>query len=101
MIASKLTIAELEAERGRRRALYELAARVVGSSGAVPVFPCLPRNVVPYGFPVFASSAQASGIAAHLAWHGLPLSRWPDLPAAVAPSAPDYYRNLLVVPFLW
>ena len=101
LISRSLTIAEPEIESRRRRALYELAARIVEAAGAAPVFPNLPRNVVPYGFPMFVSPQRAPGITAHLARHGLPLTRWPDLPEAVVPFAAAHYRDLMVVPFLW
>lgn len=100
-ISRAIAVAEPELEARRRRGLYELAGRIVEHSGAVPVFSSLPRNVVPYGFPILASQAQATAIAAHVGRHGFLLSQWPDLPAAVAPSAPEHYRQLMVLPFLW
>jgi len=101
LISGRLTVAEPELETGRRRALYGVAGRLVEGSGALPVFPRLPERVIPYGFPVFASQRQASDIAATLGRYGLQVSRWPDLPEAVAPGALEHYRQLLVLPFLW
>lgn len=101
LISSRLRVADPELESQRRRALYDLAGQIVETMGASPVFPQLPQNVAPYGFPVFASTARAPGIVADLARHGLPLTQWPDLPASVAPSAAVHYRELFVVPFLW
>ena len=69
--------------------------------GAVPVFPRLPANVVPYGFPMFVSPAQVPRVTAEVGRFGLQLSQWPDLPGAVAPSAQEHYRALIVLPFLW
>jgi hypothetical protein len=100
-ISGAVAVAEPELEAERRRSLYELAARIIDRSGAVPLFPCLPRNVVPYGFPLFAPQGQARGIAADVGRYGFQLSQWPDLPAAVIPSAPEHYRQLMVLPFLW
>jgi hypothetical protein len=101
LVARALRVTDPDLEMRRRRALYELAGRIVKAIGAVPVFPCLPPNVVPYGFPMFVSQAQAGQIAADVGWYGLQLSGWPDLPAAVAPEAPEHYRRLMVLPFLW
>lgn len=101
LISRTLAVAEPELESRRRRALYELAGRLLARSEAVPVFPHLPANVVPYGFPFFASPAQAPAIAADVGRCGLQLARWPELPSVVAPSAPEHYRQLMVLPFLW
>ena len=101
MIQRPIAVADPELESQRRRALYDLTGRILGATSGVPVFPRLPDDVVPYGFPLFALQAQVPAITAHLARAGLPLSRWPDLPAAVAPLAAGHYRQLLVVPFLW
>ena len=101
LIGRGIGVADPEPEAWRRRTLYELAGRIVDQCGGVPVFPSRPANVVPYGFPIFATPAQASGIAAGVGRYGLQLSQWPDLPTAVAASAPDHYRHLMVLPFLW
>lgn len=100
-VASRLRVVDPAHEPQRRRALYDLVGRIGETAGVVPAFSFLPTNVVPYGFPLFASSTMALRIAADLAPYGLPLSPWPALPAAVAPSAAAHYRDLLVVPFLW
>lgn len=101
LIGCAIRVADPESETRRRRALYGLASRIVSQSGAVPVFPRLPANVVPYGFPIFASAAQALRVAAETSRCGLQVSRWPDLPDAIGPSAPAHYRDLMVLPFLW
>jgi hypothetical protein len=101
ILSRALTIAEPDLEVRRRRALYALAGRIIEVSGAVPVFPSLPRNVVPYGFPVFVSQAHLPGTVATVGRYGFQLSRWPDLPTAVASEAPEHYRHLMVLPFLW
>jgi hypothetical protein len=96
-----ITVADPAAERDRRRRLYDLAGQLVAKVGGVPVFPDLPPHVVPSGFPVFAAGDQAEEIAGRLADDGLLLTRWPDLPVDIACDAPDHYRQLMVVPFLW
>ena len=101
ILARAIAVAEPDLEVRRRRALYELTGRVITQSGAVPVFPCLPPKVVPYGFPIFVSHPNLSGTVAAAARYGFQLSRWPDLPAAIAADAPEHYRHLMVLPFLW
>ena len=101
LFSRAVTVADPDVEAQRRRALYELAGRIVATTGAVPVFPFLPPNVVPYGFPVSVSSEQVSATAANVGQHGFQLARWPDLPEAIVREALPHYRQLMVLPFLW
>ena len=101
LLSRPLSVTEPDLEARRRRALYELAGRIAGAIGAVPVFPCLPPNVVPYGFPMFVSQARLEETAADVERYGFQVSGWPDLPTAVAAEAPEHYRFLMVLPFLW
>jgi hypothetical protein len=100
-ITRAISVAEPDAEIERRRALYDLAGRLVAGSDAAPVFSRLPLNVVPYGFPILATPSQADGLADDVSRCGLQLSHWPDLPEAIGSSGPSHYRNLMVLPFLW
>jgi hypothetical protein len=100
-ITRPLAVADPRLESERRRALYEFSARALARVDAVPILPELPRHVVPWGFPLLVPPTHARAVTDCLARHGLPLIRWPDLPSTVAASAPDHYRNLMVVPFLW
>lgn len=98
----RLTVADLTLESQRRRTLYEIASRILEAAGAAPVFEHLSPHVVPYGCPAFVTPARFTEVAACLARHGLLCLRWPDLPIAIASSgAPEHYRHLMVVPFLW
>lgn len=101
MIVGDIAIADPQLESDRRRALFQLSRRILEPIGASQVFRELPEHVVPYGFPLLASDSQATALSARLGQHGLSLLRWPDLPATIAASAPDHYRRLMVVPFLW
>ena len=101
LLSNRLTMADPALEAQRRRALYELAGRVVDTSVAVPVFSSLPPNVVPYGFPISVSPENVSAIAVQAGCAGFQLAPWPDLPAAVVHEAPEHYRRLMVLPFLW
>jgi hypothetical protein len=101
VLGRPIAVAEPDLEVRRRRALYEFVGSVITQSGAVPVFPRLPPKVVPYGFPIFVSHSHLSGTLAAAARHGFQLARWPDLPTAIEPDAPEHYRHLMVVPFLW
>ena len=101
LLSNRLTMADPALEAQRRRALYELAGRVVDTSVAVPVFSSLPPNVVPYGFPISVSPEHVSATAVQVGAAGFQLTPWPDLPAAVVHEAPEHYRRLMVLPFLW
>lgn len=101
MLSRSLSVADPDFESRRRRGLYELVGPLVVAVGGIRALPALSDNVVPYGFPFFAPPARMSVLAAALRRLGLPLAQWPELPLAVAPVAPDHYRDLHVVPFLW
>ena len=100
-IMRPITVADPELETQRRRALYDVAARVLSKTSAIPVFPSLPRYVVPYGFPIFVDPSDAPRVAATIGRYGFQLAGWPDLPSAVAAEAPEHYHHLMVLPFLW
>lgn len=87
-------------EAYRRRRLYdEFHTRLV-SLNIQPVFGKLPAGTVPYGYPFFAD-VQTAQVAIWLARkQGLDCIHWPDLPAAVTPTAPLHYRTLWMVNFL-
>ena len=101
LITRAINVAEPDSEIERRRALYDLAGRLVAGSDAAPVFPRLPPNVAPYGFPILATPSQADRLADDVSRCGLQLSHWPDLPEAIGSSGPSHYHNLMVLPFLW
>ena len=101
LIGGPITVADPEAEGRRRRQLYEIAAGIAERAGGSLVFPVLPPNVVPYGLPMSVAPACLDRLSAEVRGHGLQLVSWPDLPGAVAQGAPDHYRQLMVMPFLW
>ena len=84
----------------RRRALYFKFHKELEHIGIAPVFGDLPEGVSPYGYP-FRTDAVRAGAVTDLARHlGFDCSRWPDLPAAIADHAPDFYRNVWWINFL-
>ena len=89
-------------ESTRRRSLYRQCQTMLESSAEIrPLFSELPGQVVPQGFP-FLYLGEAPGHFADDWWRrGIPMSRWPDLPHAVAPDAPPHYHRVMLVPFLW
>lgn len=88
-------------ETTRRRAAYAACALEAEKTGATAVFKRLPEGCVPYGF-AFRGSQQAIDImkkyAKRRGWDSVV---WPDLPDAIQPKAPDYYRNIHLINFLW
>lgn len=85
-------------ETARRRRLFEQLLTNVHGSGCRPVFDSLPDGTVPYGFPVFANNQEI--VTAWASRFGLDCFHWPDLPDALASTAPAHYRCLYVVNFL-
>ena len=92
---------DFAAEMVRRRALYLEFAKLFSEWEIEPVFGSLPANTCPYGFAFRAEEGCALKVR-HLAERrGLDAIRWPDLPDAVAPDAPEHYRHTWLVNFLW
>jgi hypothetical protein len=91
-----------QTEVDRRRTLFEQCrALLAGAAEIRPLFAELPRGVVPQGFPFLYRGEQPDRFVEEWWRKGLPIVRWPELPAAIAASAPPHYRRVMVVPFLW
>lgn len=84
----------------RRRALYQDFHRDLHHLGIEPVFAELPPGVAPYGYPFRADEIVASSVVRIAHHRGFDCFSWPDLPAAVAPAAPESYKNVWWVNFL-
>lgn len=96
-----MTYTDVAAESARRRALYRRMGEVLDPARYPPLFGSLPENVVPYGYPFVADSVTAAAAARALAPAGLECFRWPELPDAIAPTAPLHYKSVWLVSFLW
>jgi len=92
---------DFAAETVRRRTLYLEFASLLGEWEIEPVFASLPANTCPYGFPFRADETRALKVRNFAERRGLDAIRWPDLPDAVAPDAPEHYRHTWLVNFLW
>jgi hypothetical protein len=92
---------DVAAESARRRLLYQRVSKMLDPSRYPPLFGALPEHVVPYGYPFVADAAAAAAVARTLAKLGLDCFRWPELPDAVAPTAPVHYTSAWIVSFLW
>lgn len=101
-LMTALDALDADKEIERRRSLYRQVDQVARSLGVAPVFETLPDNTAPYGYPFRAESpAQAARLTRWAERRGLDVFAWPDLPDALAASAPAHYRNLYLVNFLW
>lgn len=94
-----LVCADPAIEASRRRALWSLCDGLARRAGLAPVFASLPDGVVPYAY-AFRSKDPAAARAVFAA-EGLTVLPWPDLPAALAASAPEHHRDVELVHFLW
>ena len=92
---------DVAAECARRRELYRLLPSLLDSARYPPVFASLPPNTVPYGYPFVADAEAGLSAGRLLARHGLECFRWPELPDAIAPTAPAHYTSVWMVSFLW
>jgi len=91
---------DAEGEIERRRALYREFRRDLRSLNLEPVFEDLPPGVAPCGYAFRAGDSGAAAVARIARNVGFACSRWPDLPVAVAPDAPEFYRNVWLLNFL-
>lgn len=93
-----LAVLDVDEEIARRRALYAALCDRTAAVGARLVFAHLPASTAPYGLPVYTDDADSLERLAQE--FGLDSFRWPDLPEALAATAPPHYRNLHLVNFL-
>jgi hypothetical protein len=101
ILAKPLAIADPAAETSRRRQLYESAAEKLFEFGIYPLFKELPSGTVPYGLPFRIPAADRKAVVSHFAKWGLNVLPWPDLPDAMAARAPEHYRDISLIHFLW
>lgn len=91
----------VDAEIARRRDLYHLLPSLLDPRTFPPLFPHLPPDTVPYGYPFIANPDSAVSAGKLLSRHGLECIPWPVLPDAILASAPAHYRSVWMVSFLW
>ena len=90
-----------EGEAQRRRALYLALEETVKAAGGEPVFEQPHPHVVPYAFPFYASQERVIVVKRALEKLGLECHPWPELPDAVIAQAPEHYKNVWMVNFIW
>lgn len=93
-----LVCADPGIEASRRRALWTLCDGIARRAGFVPVFASLPEGTVPYAYAFRGGLDAARSLYAA---EGLTVLPWPDLPLALADSAPAHHRDVGLVHFLW
>ena len=98
-LESPLVCADPMIEASRRRALWTHCDGLARRAGLFPISASLAEGVVPYAYAFRAKDIAAA--RALFAAEGLTVLPWPDLPAAIAPSAPEHYANVALVHFLW
>ena len=87
-------------EVARRRNLYNEILPDIVKLGLQPVFSTLESGTSPYGFPVYAAHDSQKQLAKLARKHRVTLMTWPDLPIAVLPTAPEYYKQIWLLNFL-
>lgn len=100
-LAGELRVADPELEVERRRALYLWCDERARPLGAQPVFPALPTGVSPFAYAYRASAGTAEALEALFDEAGLDVFSWPELPRGLEDSAPEHYRDIRCVRFLW
>ncbi len=97
---SSIQSLDIAHEINRRKQLYQAVTALVLECDIQPVFESLPANCVPYGYPFYGDSDAAAKVHYLVKKLGIQVISWPDLPAAVIPTAPIHYRQLWLVNFL-
>jgi hypothetical protein len=92
---------DVHAEILRRREAYAACAELAARAGVDPVFKELPVHCAPYGFPFRSNPAGRQIMQGFADRLGFDLVTWPDLPGVIVEQAPEHYRNVLIVNFLW
>lgn len=95
-----LAVVDTGKEIRRRRAAYLAVQEILANTSCLPVFQRLPDNAAPYGYPFYCPENGIQEIQKLLGRHGLECFRWPELPEAIRPAAPDFYRSVWLVNFL-
>tara|TARA_B100000315_G_C14590669_1_gene595558 strand:+ start:1197 stop:2270 length:1074 start_codon:yes stop_codon:yes gene_type:complete len=86
----------------RRRVLYFAVNEFIkGVKGCTPLYNDLAAGVVPYGYPFYCHGENIESFQKLLLQDGLISVNWPELPSNVASSAPEFYKKILLIPFLW
>lgn len=95
-----LAAVDIDKEIKRRRSAYLAVQEILANTGCTPVFQRLPDYAAPYGYPFYCPENRVQEIQRLLGRYGLECFRWPELPEAIRPSAPDFYRSVRLVNFL-
>ncbi|MEO8364259.1 MAG: DegT/DnrJ/EryC1/StrS family aminotransferase [Ilumatobacteraceae bacterium] len=84
----------------RRHGLYWAVHQALAGLSVTPLYPQLPHGTVPYGYPFYGDESTMQDAQRRVAKFGVEIIRWPDLPEAIAHTAPYHYTNLWLVNFL-
>lgn len=98
-LAGPIDATEPEGEVQRRRSLYRHIEDLL-KPHVLPLFPRLEEGVSPYGF-AYREIGASRRVEILLNDRLLSSQPWPNLPQAVAGSAPPHYRDVRFVPFLF
>jgi len=89
-----------EREAHRRRQLLTEVGSVLDSLGIESFAHRFGPLAAPYGIPFRATAVDAAKVARLVRRYHVHVMSWPDLPAAVAPDAPDHYRDVWLANFI-
>jgi hypothetical protein len=99
-LLSYLSSVNVAGEVERRRNLYLCLDDLLKKLPCEPVVKELTHNIVPYGYPFYASYEEIGEIKKYLEKYSIYCFQWPELPSTALPSTPQYYKAIWVVSFL-
>jgi len=91
----------VDKEIERRRSKYREVHAILDDLTCCPVFPALLDKTVPYGYPFYCTDNEVAKVRKILKKHALECFRWPELPDTVKLSAPEHYKTIWFVNFIW
>jgi hypothetical protein len=100
-LARPIEVGGPQEETERRRALHAELEKLLTPAGFPPLLGAPPDGCVPYAYAYRAAGPDVERAERLVKTLSLRSLTWPDLPAAIAPSAPAHYKDVRLVHFLW
>jgi dTDP-4-amino-4,6-dideoxygalactose transaminase len=99
-LLSQLQLFDENIEKIKRRTLYSFLKTELEPLGAKTIFE-LGKETVPYTYCFVADPKNIDQINNFLSSQNLEIFKWPEIPRKINKNAPDFYKNIWCVRFIW
>ncbi|RXJ69007.1 hypothetical protein CRV08_06130 [Halarcobacter ebronensis] len=99
LLKEKIVNIDINDETNNRIKMYKQISVWAKKFGITPIYE-LDNFTIPYEF-MFIDRGNAKEFENFLLKKGFFILPWPDLPDEILNKAPEFYKNIKVVPFLW